>query len=444
MNPKSQIRRAASFICHPLAEVYLRRDIASKVSQLNRYYMLHETEKVMIRRKKLHDALLHAVHNVPYYRDAFSSKFAVIDKILIDEKYLLDLPLLTKEHICEHKGRLHSQNLDHVKYYHTRTGGTTGEAANIFYDTEAADYSSATTLFCRSHWGVPRWHENTHLVSKQPVSKKTAINFHQIFKNICMNRQNLEVGFLTDDAFIEISKRVINFRPDILHGHPSTIYALANWALESGVDIKSVTKIVETTGELLTSKHRKKIEECFVRPVVNRYGLAEAGVIAYQFPSSQYRKNSLKVLDSEVWLEEIPIDGLSHLGITTFRNKLMPLIRYMPGDLGTVNSDDDGLWLTNLFGRVHDKITIGGKSFLTHYLMDLIDHQIKGVDQWQIVLKEKNDTMLKIKPTNFEDCERLKHAFWETFGPTLKISFCNSDGFLLKGERNKFRFVVNE
>ena len=52
-------------------------------------------------------------------------------------------------------------------------------------------------------------------------------------------------------------------------------------------------KVTEITGEFLRKEQRVKIEEFFSARVIDRYGLAESGIVAYQMP----KQENLSVID---------------------------------------------------------------------------------------------------------------------------------------------------
>ena len=83
--------------------------------------------------------------------------------------------------------------------------------------------------------------------------------------------------------------------------------------------------LIETSGEILRETHRKNIEQFFSTNVIDRYGLAEAGIVAYQMPNN----TNLSVLDFHTFVE---VDTDGEILITTLNNKVMPLIRYRTGD----------------------------------------------------------------------------------------------------------------
>ena len=75
---------------------------------------------------------------------------------------------------------------------------------------------------------------------------------------------------------------------------------------------------------------RETIARVFECRVVDRYGLAEFGVVAYQMDGDS---NALRVYDGFVWPETTEEGEIVLTGLT---NRMMPLIRYRTGDLATL------------------------------------------------------------------------------------------------------------
>ena len=179
----------------------------------------------------------------------------------------------------------------------------------------------------------------------------------------------------------------------------------------------------------------KKISNVFGCKIHNRYGLAEFGVVAYQYDHSHY---GLKINDSDYFVES---SDTREIVATGFYNKLMPLIRYCTGDTGDIEHLDGKSYVCNLTGRLHDKVEINGKIYLTHFVQDIIDHRVLGVADWQIVQHEA-DLHFLINEENPDDRERISSVIKDYFGDKIKVKFVNVSAFHRVGRHNKFRHLV--
>ena len=99
----------------------------------------------------------------------------------------------------------------------------------------------------------------------------------------------------------------------------------------------SYLKIIELTGNFVTEKQKKIVEEFFDAKVVNFYGSIEAWAIAYPCLDKH-----MHICDETVYLELVDENNhvikennkKGHIVITTLKNRVMPLIRYNIGDIG--------------------------------------------------------------------------------------------------------------
>ena len=111
------------------------------------------------------------------------------------------------------------------------------------------------------------------------------------------------------------------------------------------------------------------IARVFQCEVVDRYGLAEVGIAAYQAGRDD---RGMLVIDPLVWPEIAPIGECVDLSadeqgeggeivVTAIKNRMMPLIRYRTGDIAVLSETERGFVLDKLVGRIHDVIEIGGR-----------------------------------------------------------------------------------
>jgi phenylacetate-CoA ligase len=428
------------YIAYPIAERIEGRCVTTKLTQLKKYY----NKPFNLRLKSIEDRLIHMLNfageHVPYYQDLFKQCKFNPENIRRDIRYLNTLPYLTKDIIREQGSRMLSQPLDQINYDVCKTGGSTGPSSIIYYSKEASDYSAATTLYARESIGKFKWRHAIHFACQFPGEKETFWPNREDYKCFAMNRSNILFGSLDDEELSKIWLVIKRRLPYMVHAHPSTIYALACYAERNKLN-KKIFDIFESSGELLQSYMKDKIEKVFKCTIIDRYGLAELGVIAYQLNKAS---SLMKILDSEVWPETyINDEGYSELVLTGFRNYLMPLIRYRTGDYAELKQTSDGFYLDRIIGRIHDIIEIQGSTYPTHHIMDILDHRIRDIEEFQIDLRATLP-ILKIvpKPLIDLDLHRKKiEAYWPN---TFDIQYVNFQDLIRVGKHQKFRHVVHD
>ena len=431
--------RFGASIAYPIAERIENRDVRSKVSELQSYYSLPFIERRRMAKARLAQILTFAGEHVPYYRDLFAGLGFVPDRVLKDDRYLEELPFLTKDIVREQGARLLSRSLDSVKYQACKTGGSTGPSCVIYVDREAADYSSAVTRFCRERIGKMKHMSELHLASKFPEAFPLRDRLREQCKCFAMNRSNIFLDRLDAAGLEKIWRALCRRRPHLVHGHPSILYALA-CHVEQRHGGGNAFEVFESSGELLDPYMRETIGRALQCRVTDRYGLAEFGVIAYELDPG---RNQLQALDSEGWPEAAPMEGAEgdqELIFTGFRNRLMPLLRYRTGDLARVEERPDGFFLEDLVGRTHDTVPINGVPHGSQYVQDLLD-RVGGIQEFQIDLGFSPPLLRLVTEAGVNEqevLERLK-GWWEE---AFEVRFVGHEDLVRVGRRSKFRHVV--
>lgn len=427
----------ATYVAYPIAERVEKRDVRSKLVALRLHYRQSAAAREAAGRNRLAETVAFAGNTVPYYRDLFAARRFDPEKLRFDPRYLEDLPVLTKDTIREQGERLLSRPLAEVRHRISKTGGSTGVSAVIYYDQNGADHAAAVVLYCRERIGKKRRLPETHLAARFGDLKPEPWPSREDFKCFAMNRSNIFFDRVDPQGLAEMWQQLVRRPPYLLHGHPSTAYALAQHvALIHGAG--RAFSVFESSGELLEPHMRETIARILGCRVVDRYGLAELGVIAYELEG-----DGLRVLDSEVWPESRPSrEGLPpELVFTGFSNRLMPLIRYATGDLGVVERDERGFRITQMVGRIHDRVSLAGVDYLTHHIQDVLDHRVRGIQDFQIDARTTPPVLrLVLEPS--ADPEETKARIERHWPGAFRIEFAGQADFIRVGNRAKFRHVV--
>jgi phenylacetate-CoA ligase len=430
----------SSLIAYPLAEKLEKRDVISKRRELRKHYKLPFITRKKMAEQRLIETVEFASNTVPYYQDLFKSISFDVNNLKRDIAFFNDIPLLTKDIIREQGERLLSKPLAEVQHHVCKTGGSTGLSANIFYDQPAADYSAAVILFAREAIGKKKHKFETHFACRFPNSIPPKWPSREDFKCFAMNRSNIFFDRVDDQGLEEIWQTLYKTAPYLAHAHPSTIYALACYIEKTQGSAKAFD-VFESSGELLEPYMRETIAKALDCRVVDRYGLAELGVMAYEL-----NNDGLQVLDSEGWAESRPVEhspGDEELIFTGFRNNLMPLIRYCTGDMAKVEQRQNGFYLTQVVGRIHDMVPINGVVHATHHIQDMLDHRVGGIQEFQIDLRSEPPVLNIVPETtvNPEDIKSKIEGFW---GNGFDVRFVDHDAFTRVGRHAKFRHVVTK
>lgn len=418
------------------------RDVSGKLRLLEAECRSPFAERKETNRDLLVNMLEFAGENVPYYRDLFNDIDFDPQEIKKDFKYFYNLPYLTKDIVREQGERMLADGWQNEKQHHMKTGGSTGKSAIIYYGQEDADWSSAVTLYSRASIGKRHSMFEMHFASRFPDVFPLKARLKEFAKCFSMNRYNVFFDALDDSGLEEIWKTVKAKKPYLVHAHPSTLYALAMYVGRVYGPSKAF-EVFESSGELLDANKRSVISKNLKCRVVDRYGLAEFGVVAYQVNDSDL---GMSVHDTVVFPEMRKLDGEKEspeIVMTSLKNTMMPLIRYRSGDRGELIEGEDGYFLTNMTGRIHDLVPIGSVNYPTHYIQDLLD-RISGVEEFQVLLRDKEPVRLNLVLESWANADELKGRISEWWKGDVEIHIIRNDELLRVGWRDKFRYVIDQ
>jgi phenylacetate-CoA ligase len=434
---------SSAYIAYPVAEKMEKRAISRKLAELRHFYRLSVAHRQKISQERLIKILEFSQSEVPYYQDLFRQHHLDTEKVAKDIRYLQEIPFLTKDIVREQGDRMFSRSLSGLRHHACKTGGSTGRSCVFYYDQDAADYSAAVTLYARESIGKSKTRSELHFASRFPDSPVPAGWFsREDFKCFAMNRTNIFFDRLDDIGLKDIWKILQRRKPYLVHAHPSTIYALACY-IQKHYGSAKVFAIFESSGELLESYQRLMIAKALQCEVIDRYGLAELGVMAYQLGGS---KENMQVFDSEGYAESIAFNAVGsdpgELVFTGYRNYLMPLIRYRTGDLGHISRNSSGIFLSKVIGRIHDQVPINGINHATHHIQDILDHKVGGIQEFQIDLRT-NPPKLRVVPEGPECVGAITDRVRQFWGAGFELEFIGHQDLVRVGRHAKFRHVVH-
>lgn len=184
----------------------------------------------------------------------------------------------------------------------------------------------------------------------------------------------------------------------------SSALALARAIKEKGISLPRLGGVV-SAGEALSVPEKKEIEDALGVPLWDTYGMSEMRRLAYQC-----EERRMHLCEESVYFEVVDESGRSlppgkrgRIIVTGFENRVMPLIRYDTGDIGTINADKCPCGRTfrtlEFFGRQAWVIrTQGGHSISLLDLTLLFDDHQHIIRQFQIVRRNELKFVVKIVP----------------------------------------------
>lgn len=351
-----------------------------------------------IQAKKLTSIISHAYNNVSFYRELYRSK-GLSNYLRIES-----LPIITKEMVRSVPteklvtGGVITEKL-HVSY----TSGSSGMPLKRVISDKEEWYSDALRLRSLLAQGA-KLTDRICTIRPVPVdggSQVYKVTEKRRFYGVLKTRRARPLPLSSELS--EHIKLFQEWRPQVLSTFPSYLVKLIDYCKER--DISLTFKIIRTSGELLTPKTRKIIEEFFHAHVFNSYGAAEVGGIAWECPTREgYHVNSEAVF-VEVLRDGSPVSAgeEGEICVTTLFRYTMPFIRYLLGDIITILDDEcscgRGLPLIGrIYGRVVD--TVIRKDGLPVFPLTILYtlHDVEGLDRFCVVQRSDYVIEVFIKP----------------------------------------------
>lgn len=404
-----------------------------------------------LQRRQIHSlrrTLEYAGRHCQLYRERFASaRFDPSTAVLPDA--MADLPILTKDDIRQYTPELMSSEYQPSELIEARTGGSTGVALQVYFDSACQAQRNASAMRSDGWAGWRPGYPVGTLWGNAPVFDTVRPWLRNALYDRATFLDTMNMTPATMSAFFRHSERQ---RHLVLYGHAHSLYLYAAFLRDQGLVPRAPAGIISTSMMLLQPE-RQVIEEVFRAPVTNRYGCEEVGLIASECECH----DGLHLNTDHVFVEFLDEDGLpvgegeeGLLAVTDLTNRGMPLIRYMLGDLGVRSSRvcacGRGLPLMErVTGRVADFLIrpdgsrVAGISMIERTLT-----LVPGVRQMQVIQDSVRTFHLNIVPDGaFSGAseQQLRAEFQETFGPgcTVTIALVSDVPRLPSG---KYRFSI--
>lgn len=285
--------------------------------------------------ERLRYVLCRAATQVPYYREQWVARRRAGDKA--SWEYLGNWPILEKESLRENPRAFVADDCDVRQMFQEHTSGSTGKPLSLWQSRR-----TIRELYALNEARVLRWngvsrHSRLAMVAGRLVTPVSQRKPPFWVWNQGLNQLYMSSYHLAPDLIGSYLEAISRYRVTYLSGYPSSLYALAQTALESGR--KGVRMAVAiTSAESVYDYQRTAIAEAFNCPVRETYGMAEMVAMA-----SECAFGRLHLWPEIGRVEVIQDDGQSvphctsgELVCTGLLNSDMPLIRYRVGDRGSL------------------------------------------------------------------------------------------------------------
>lgn len=346
-----------------------------------------------------------------------------------------DIPILTKHDLQQPLSKRLSNGFNKNNVYVNKTSGSSGNPF-IFAKDKFCHALTWCSFIDRYEWfGLDFNRSKQARFYGIPLNKKGY--YKERFKDVLSKRFRFSVFDLSNAELAKNLKIFKSTRFEYINGYTSAIVQFAKFLEQENTVLKTVCPSLKgciVTSEMLFEADRKLLEKQFNIPIINEYGAAELGLIAFQNPNGTWQINTedlfIEILDNQN--KPLPYGEEGRIIITSLYNKAHPFIRYELGDIGVLSKQStiSKPILEKLTGRTSDlAILPSGKKAagLTFYYITKTVIEDKANVKEFIVEQVRIDTFnikyVSSEALSIEKIKAINEAIDRYLEPGLIITF---------------------
>jgi phenylacetate-coenzyme A ligase PaaK-like adenylate-forming protein len=355
-----------------------------------------------------------------------------------------EIPLLTKALVREHHDDLIAREVPQSRMQAYRSAGSTGEPLRFFRDTaQMLVESAASDRFFRWLHGVP-FEATIIAVMTSGEAQERFTRWGRLAGRIrsrlggpphrdpwLLAFPNLEVGPEDVQEYLDLWSRLDGY---LFVGQSSGIDWIAQQIEERALPLRRPPVAIAATSDTLTEQARRRIERVFGVTVHTRYGSVEFPFLACSLPGTtdRYIFNPLlahvEVLDDEG--RPVRPGEIGRIVLTDLNNRVMPLIRYVQGDLAVASPEGfvGGFRLIEgMVGRESDLLRFPGGTVMSAASVSNLLFRRNDFGPWvrafQIAQTGPTEVELRIVWAKEEPgvASRIAEALAAAFGPDTVV-----------------------
>jgi phenylacetate-CoA ligase len=278
--------------------------------------------------QQLRRTLRRAERVSPYYRELFAGcGFDADSKFTFDE--FARLPVLERSDIQEGGERLFSSELPACLRRSNSTGGSTGQPVSIQVGPEENGWRESGSQFFMDRLGLPRGTRTALLWghSLDPVKGDGLLDRMRAFVG---NFRYFDCFRMSPDVMDRYHSEMERWQPVCVVAYASALAMFADHLFERNWVPTYPASCLITGAEKLYDEQRERVGRVFGRPVYERYGSRDVGLIgfAHDATSSWYEVDWCNLL-----IEPESKAETADILVTKLHADGMPMIRYRVGDV---------------------------------------------------------------------------------------------------------------
>lgn len=281
--------------------------------------------------ERLRYVVRHAGQTTPHYSAVFE-KIGFDPTIDFDFDAFSALPSLDRETILKSGRQLLPRNVAESDLQKNSSGGSSGEPVTIWMGPQEIGWRLSASRFFMDKLAITPGSRIAYLWGHNlDPGYKPSLTSKALF--YARNERWFDCFRISDESLLQYHRDMDEFQPDCIVAYASALALFASVLKENGIVPRYPRQCILTGAEKLFAFQREITEQVFRRPVFERYGSRDGGVVGYQLPDSG--PEGFIVDWSNVLVEPETPEPESPILITKLHADGMPMIRYRIGDLGT-------------------------------------------------------------------------------------------------------------
>ncbi|MEX2541118.1 MAG: hypothetical protein WD314_04890 [Trueperaceae bacterium] len=397
--------------------------------------------------ERLAEMLHRAARKVPYYREWWQARRRAGDRSSCEE--LKNWPVLRKEHLRSNPHAFLAEDRSPGRLFKLDTSGSSGTPVTTWRSRETMQRWYA---LCEARWR--RWYGVDREQRWAMLGGKIVVPFEQARPpfwvwNQGLNQLYMSTFHLKRDNARAYLDAIGSSRIDYMYGYASSMYALARYAIELGLEAPKL-KVAISNAEPLLQRQREAITRAFDCRVRDTYGMSEAVTAASECEAGNmhlWPEVGRVEVFADLSNEPVATGEDGRLICTSWLNPDMPLIRYEVGDRGALSTEQGCSCgrslprLERIVGRLSDNLlTADGRRV---FQMDHVFYQL-AVKEAQIIQESVDRIVVKVVPADgysLRDVQFIEERLNERLG-RVRVEVENVDT-IARSSNGKFRAVVS-
>ena len=393
---------------------------------------------------RLREVVRRAERETVYYRELFA-RVGFEPRADFGFEDFARLPVLEREEISAAGRALVSDAVAPEQLRKDATGGSTGTPTQLWLGPEERGWRESGLEYAHSRVGAHAGAATAYFWGHHldPVARSSR---RERFHDFESNSRWFDCFRLSAEVFDAYHKDFEAWRPACVVAYASALGLFAEHLRERGVKPNYPTRCFITGAEKLLPRFREAIEEVFGRPVHERYGGRDVGLLGFQYEPR-------RTLDYELdWafalVEPETEEDDSSILVTKLRADGMPMLRYRVGDVGRFPAGSrpghPAFTLREVLGRESARLWLPDGRWmeglgLPHLLKDY------PVREFMFLQRADYTVELRVVPKGVfdEDARRRVSAAVAANLPGLAFEIVTVDS-IPRTRANKWRPVVSE